>query len=226
MTYRILVGLLLSTSLVACGPPRPTATPEDLATAAAQAAWRDRVKRYDAQWAKAVSDCYGDQRATEYVARGVARDLQKACEIDATIKLGPSPALSSISVEPPAAAPTSAKAAEPVTAAIQAVARPTVADVSMINRPGEVSDAYICDSADAVGYDPQPGCEHVDAATLWVESTDPQGRATIKLNGDRKYALAVRTLINCNGTASTLRTFWDELQGRYDFRPCDAPEAR
>ena len=155
MTYRILVGLLLSTSLVACGPPRPTATPEDLATAAAQAAWRDRVKRYDAQWAKAVSDCYGDQRATEYVARGVARDLQKACEIDATIKLGPSPALSSISVEPPAAAPASAKAAEPVTAAIQAVARPTVADVSMINRPGEVSDAYICDSADAVGYDPE-----------------------------------------------------------------------
>ena len=155
MTYRILVGLLLSTSLVACGPPRPTATPEDLATAAAQAAWRDRVKRYDAQWAKAVSDCYGDQRATEYVARGVARDLQKACEIDATITLGPSPALSSISVEPPAAAPASAKAAEPVTAAIQAVARPTVADVSMINRPGEVSDAYICDSADAVGYDPE-----------------------------------------------------------------------
>ena len=86
---------------------------------------------------------------------------------------------------------------------------------------GEVFDAFACRDSGNVDFDAQPGCRHVEAASVWVQDFDNQGRARVKLEGEDKYVLASRLLIDCKGVDASVRSFWNPQQERYDFRGCD-----
>lgn len=83
-------------ALVGCGSPvEPSSAPPAAPSAELVARQeRDRAAElYNERWTTLVSDCYGENSATEYFAPGVAKELLRQCEIDATRKLGPSPLL-------------------------------------------------------------------------------------------------------------------------------------
>lgn len=75
-----------------------------------------------------------------------------------------------------------------------------------VNKPGNVVDAFVCDRAEAVGYDQKVGCQHFDSLTIQVLAT--KGAVTkLRWNGQEKYTLTQRTLVNCNGTSISVASF-------------------
>jgi hypothetical protein len=75
-----------------------------------------------------------------------------------------------------------------------------------INKPGEVSDASVCDHPSAVDYSIRPGCKHFDSLMVQVLSMKNE-IAKLSSNGQVKYALSQRVLINCHGTAISLASY-------------------
>ena len=98
--------------------------------------------------------------------------------------------------------------------------RVAMASPDAVDRPGEVFDAYLCQDANAVGYDAAPGCEHFEKATVWIEALEDQGRARVRWNGQTSYTLAQRVLVNCRGTGTRIMSFWKDDAQRFDFSAC------
>lgn len=238
MRRLIIVSVASFLSLAACSP-----SPEQLAQRAAdarvaqvaaekQAVEEARRNAAATKRAKLVGDCHGGDVVFMLPleqGRKMIRDCERMVDsgvlaegsrmgLDASgnmIVIAPSEVAAYQQANAPQSAPTAPP--KPATGLPDSYV-PTIA----IDRAGEVFDALICDEVSAVGYDPQPGCEHVDQYSLWVEDMDSHGRARVRTNGEaNKFVLAPRVLLNCKGTPTTLATFWSEKQQSYDFRSCD-----
>jgi membrane protein implicated in regulation of membrane protease activity len=104
--------------------------------------------------------------------------------------------------------------------AIAAADYPPYVPTTDIDLAGEVFDIYLCEEASNVDTRPQPGCRYVQTQTVWVEDMDNQGRARVRIDGSFSYVIATRVLINCKGTSTTLRSFWNDSLDSFDFRSC------
>ena len=78
--------------------------------------------------------------------------------------------------------------------------------VTTIDRPGSVSDGFLCESERAVGFDPKPGCQHYNEVPVHVLAVI-EDRVIVVLNGQARFALAARVLISCWGTLISVASF-------------------
>lgn len=75
-----------------------------------------------------------------------------------------------------------------------------------LDKPGSVFDAFVCDQKDAVGYDAKVGCQHFDELTVEVIAIN-RDISKIRWNGQEKYVLTQRTIINCHGTSISAASY-------------------
>ncbi len=75
-----------------------------------------------------------------------------------------------------------------------------------VDKPGSVFDASVCNQKAEVDYAIKPGCAHFDALTVQVLAVDGDV-AKLLWNGQVKYALSQRVLINCQGTSISFDSY-------------------
>jgi hypothetical protein len=76
----------------------------------------------------------------------------------------------------------------------------------IINRPGNLSDASVCELPGQVDFQIRPGCRHFDDLSVLIVSRK-QDVLQVRWNGMTKYALANRATINCRGTAISITSY-------------------
>lgn len=226
---RLLIVAITSMPLLACSlSPEEQAERRAAEAASAKRSVEQGVRaEAERQRAKLISDCHGGD-VVFMLPREKGREMIRNCErmVDTGVlaegsRMGLDANGNMIVIAPSEveayqmAQAVSAPAVQPTSAAPSAYV-----PVTAVNRAGEVFDAYVCREVGEAGYDPQPSCEHMDTATVWVEDMDDSGRARIRVNGEHTYALVQRVLLNCKGTATTMRTFWNNSTESYDFRAC------
>ena len=75
-----------------------------------------------------------------------------------------------------------------------------------INRPGNVTDAYVCEQEANVDYEAKIGCQHFDELSIQILAIKA-AVAKVKWNGNVRFTLSQRLTVNCDGTAVSLNSF-------------------
>ena len=76
----------------------------------------------------------------------------------------------------------------------------------IINKPGSVFAAFVCDQKTNVDYVLKPGCTHFDDLSVQVLAMKAS-IAKLKWNGQVMYVLSQRVTINCQGTSISLASY-------------------